>query len=145
MENGSFNLPDPVRYLDLKTLDGCLINVMNQFPMYVADDAFPLGRYCMKLFPQSILSDRNRIFNYRLSRMRRISENVFGIWGNTFHVSSLTLYIYQKNYFVVLSIYVCTFTFTLLAKKFTCSLKAPSSNRIECPFQCRHSFISAKL
>ena len=40
----------------------------------------------MKPYPQTNLSDRKRIFNYRLSRMRRISENVFGIWGSRFRV-----------------------------------------------------------
>ena len=45
----------------------------------------------MKPFPQSNLNDRKRIFNYRLSKMRRISENVFGIWGNTFRVFTITM------------------------------------------------------
>ena len=45
----------------------------------------------MKAFPESNLSDRNRIFNYRLSRMRRISENLFDIWGNTFRVFTTTM------------------------------------------------------
>ena len=39
------------------------------------DDAFALTRYTMKLFSQSGLSDDQRVFNYRLSRMRWISEN----------------------------------------------------------------------
>ena len=54
--------------------------------LLVVDDALPLGRHCMKPFPQSNLSDCKRLFNYRLSRMRRVSENVFRIWGNTFRV-----------------------------------------------------------
>ena len=54
--------------------------------LFVADDAFPLSENCMKPYPQSNLTDRKRIFNYRLSRMRRISENVFGIWSNRFRV-----------------------------------------------------------
>ena len=63
----------------------------------VTDDAFPLGKHCMKPFPQSNLSDRKRFFNYRLSRMRRISENVFGIWGNTFRVFTTTMALEPKK------------------------------------------------
>ena len=33
----------------------------------------------MKLYPKTALSADTRIYNYRLSRMRRISENVFGM------------------------------------------------------------------
>ena len=59
--------------------------------LFVADDAFPLSENCMKPYPQSSLSDRKRIFNYRLSRMRRISENVFGIWSNRFRVFTTSI------------------------------------------------------
>ena len=48
------------------------------------DDAFSLSRYMMKPFPQAGLSTERRIYNYRLSRMRRISENGFGILANRF-------------------------------------------------------------
>jgi len=53
---------------------------------FVADDAFPLTEFCMKPHPQSSLTEEQRIFNYRLSRFRRISENTFGIWVNRFRV-----------------------------------------------------------
>ena len=50
------------------------------------DDAFALTRFLMKPFPHSGLSVEQRIFNYRLSRMRRISENGFGIMANRWRV-----------------------------------------------------------
>ena len=50
------------------------------------DDAFALTRYLMKPFPLSGLSRAQRVFNYRLSRMRRISENGLGIIGNRWRV-----------------------------------------------------------
>ena len=59
--------------------------------VFVTDDDFPLRTNCMKPFPQSNLDDRKRIFNYRLSRMRRIRENVFGIWVNRFRVFTSTM------------------------------------------------------
>ena len=54
--------------------------------VFVADDAFPLSEHCMKPFPQKGLDDIKRIFNYRLSRFRRISENAFGIWTSRFRI-----------------------------------------------------------
>ena len=43
------------------------------------DDAFALTDYLLKPYPQSKMTVEERIFNYRLSRMTRISENGFGI------------------------------------------------------------------
>ena len=52
----------------------------------VGDDAFLLTTYVMKPFPMSSLTPEQRIFNYRLSRIRRISENVLGIMAQKWQV-----------------------------------------------------------
>ena len=52
----------------------------------VADDAFPLKRYLMKPFGTKNLSVMQRIYNYRLSRARRVVENAFGIMCKRFRI-----------------------------------------------------------
>lgn len=48
--------------------------------MLVADDAFPLTTKILKPYNRlGEFGDRQKIFNYRLSRARRVVENAFGI------------------------------------------------------------------
>jgi hypothetical protein len=53
---------------------------------FAADDAFAMRHYIMKPYPFKDESAPNRIFNYWLSRTRRIVENMFGIIANRYHV-----------------------------------------------------------
>jgi hypothetical protein len=54
--------------------------------VFVGDDAFALTENMMKPYGQTGLNSEQRIFNYRLSRARRIVENAFGILSSRFDV-----------------------------------------------------------
>ena len=63
----------------------------------VADDAFPLKTYLMKPYTLRNLSKEKIIFNYRLSRARRIVEIAFGILANRFTVFLSPMSITPQN------------------------------------------------
>ncbi|XP_022169591.1 protein ALP1-like [Myzus persicae] len=78
LENQKLNLPE----------DMCLPGREKCIPhTFVADDAFPLKKNIMKPYPGTQeKGSKKRIFNYRLSRTRRVVENSFGIVSATFRV-----------------------------------------------------------
>ena len=47
-------------------------------PLVVADSAFPLTTWLMKPFTNAILTEKQRYFNYRLSRARMMTEGAYG-------------------------------------------------------------------
>ena len=76
LENNTLNVPKSTPLLDGIDIPYVL----------VGDSAFPLSHYMMKPYPQKNICSEKRIFKYRLSRARRISENAFGILANRWRV-----------------------------------------------------------
>ena len=52
----------------------------------VANDAFPLKKYILKPYSQINLTKTKQIFNYCLSRARRLVENAYGVLANRFRI-----------------------------------------------------------
>ncbi|XP_063417250.1 uncharacterized protein LOC134699716 [Mytilus trossulus] len=77
LENGTLDLPPP----------SPLPNGETDIPYFlIGDDAFPLRSWMMKPYSRKRLDHDERIFNYRLSRARRIVENAFGILAMRFQI-----------------------------------------------------------
>lgn len=78
-------------YLDRNVLQfppaAPLLSTTEKVPFVIlGDNAFPSEDYLMKPYPGENLSVEQKIFNYRLSCARRVSENAFGILSGKFRV-----------------------------------------------------------
>ena len=84
--SNTLNIPNP-RPLP-KTGDPCWDeNEYPKLPFLIAgDDAFQLSTHMIKLYSGRSPSDEQIVFNYRLSRFRRCSENAFGLWESRFRL-----------------------------------------------------------
>lgn len=73
-------------------------NNSEQLPfVFIGDEAFSLRRDFLKPFAQKELNKEKRIFNYRLSRARRIIENVFGIMVSRFRIFHTAINLKVEN------------------------------------------------
>ena len=82
---------------------------------FVADEAFALHKHIMKLYSGRDLSRPEKVFNYRLSRARRIVENAFGIMASRFRLLRRPLLVNPKT--VDVFVLACTFLHNYLRKK----------------------------
>ncbi len=82
MEHGDGNIPEARP----------LPNDNKPIPFYlIGDDAFALRPWLMKPYSKRMMSKEERIFNYRISRARRVVESAFGILTSRFRCLLTTL------------------------------------------------------
>ena len=81
----------------------------------VADDAFPLRLWLMKPYPMRNLTLNERMFNYRLSRARRVVENAFGILSHRFRCLLTCMLQWPENVRTV--VFACCLLHNYIRKK----------------------------
>ncbi|KAF2891356.1 hypothetical protein ILUMI_14817 [Ignelater luminosus] len=103
IETQKLNLPKPTIIEELST----------ELPFFfLGDAAFPLSEHIMK--PYSGIhpnGSTKRIFNYRLSRARRVVENAFGILSNVFRVLRKPMLLQPETAQLVVMATVCLHNF----------------------------------
>lgn len=65
--------------------------------VFIGDEAFSLRKEFLKPFSRKNLTNDTRIFNYRLSRARRVVENAFGILASRFRIFHLPINMKLEN------------------------------------------------
>ena len=65
--------------------------------VFIGDEAFAMRTDFLRPFGQKDLTNERRIFNYRLSRARRIIENIFGILVSRFHIFQTAINLLPRN------------------------------------------------
>lgn len=83
--------------------------------VFVGDEAFTLRKDFLKPFAQKHLNHDRRIFNYRLSRARRVVENVFGIMASRFRIFHVAINMKLENIDAV--VMACCVLHNFLRKK----------------------------
>ncbi|XP_077309992.1 uncharacterized protein LOC143929932 [Lithobates pipiens] len=70
---------------------------------FVADEAFALANHLMWPFPMRTLNPDQRIFNFCLSRARRVVENTFGTQASQFRLFLTPIHMaeYKLNHIVL--------------------------------------------
>ncbi|XP_067123185.1 uncharacterized protein [Centruroides vittatus] len=100
-----FNLPEPRK-------------LSNEFELpyfFVGDEAFPLTTYLMRPYPRKRknLIWKEKIFNYRLSRARRVIENSFGILSSRWRIYRRPLKLSEENIDNVIKATICLHNFLM--------------------------------
>ncbi|XP_060589881.1 uncharacterized protein LOC132745063 [Ruditapes philippinarum] len=98
LQNKTIGFPDPE---PLPRVD------RNMPYFFVANNAFQLKTDMIKPFPFRNMTVEERIFNYRLSRARRVVENAFGILAQRFQILLLTMQHTPDNVRIIVQACIC--------------------------------------
>ena len=88
------------------------------FPyVFVGDETFPLSSYMIRPFSEKNdrMTDDERIFNYRLSRARRVIENTFGILKVKWQILHFCISCSPKNAELIIKALVCLHNFMMIS------------------------------
>ncbi|XP_050315429.1 uncharacterized protein LOC126749803 [Anthonomus grandis grandis] len=104
----NLNFPPPCALID----NGDEVN------FYICgDEAFPLSTCLMRPYPGRFLPQIKRIFNYRLSRGRRVVENAFGILSAKWRVYRKPIIAQEETVRSIVKATVCLHNFLIGAEK----------------------------
>jgi hypothetical protein len=79
---------------------------------FIGDEAFHLSENLMKVYPgQHPKGSKERIFNYRICRARRVVENVFGLASSVFRVLRKPLLLEPEKAQLVVMTIACLYNF----------------------------------
>ena len=107
LEKVTLGLPDP----------DVLPNDNTPTPYYfIGDDAFGLREHLLKPYSLRGPTRGERIFNYRLSRARRVVENAFGILANRFGIMHATMFHHPAHLRVIIQ--ACLMLHNLMRTRF---------------------------
>ena len=104
-ENKQMDLPSP-----------CPLSNFCDIPipyMLVGDAAFQLNEYTLRPYPGNQLNRSRKIFNYRLSRARRVVENAFGIMASKWRIYRKPINASLKTTENIIKATVCLHNFLL--------------------------------
>ncbi|XP_011868324.1 PREDICTED: putative nuclease HARBI1 [Vollenhovia emeryi] len=97
---------------------------------FVGDEAFPLKLYMLRPYSKDNLTDAQRIFNYRLSRARRVIENAFGILTARWQILLNTICLNPENATAVVKALVCLHNFIMITDE---EMNNAPDTRLYCP------------
>lgn len=85
--------------------------------VFLGDEAFSLHENFLKPYPQKDLCYEKRIFNYRLSRARNVSENAFGLLAARFRILHTAIHMTDPQNISYVILAICTLHNFLLKRK----------------------------
>lgn len=110
LDDGSLGLPEPAPLHQ---------NDVTAMPyVFAGDDAFAMSENLLKPYGGDRLESDQRIYNYRLSRARRVTENAFGILTARFGVFQKAMQLSPEK--ATLITMTCCYLHNFLRKKSRC-------------------------